>query len=128
MNLDEIIQRDNHIRKMYKDHILFDNIRSERDLKIYLISNSSELLPDYTYVVDDEWFVIDGKSQYGKGDLLFTDGTGHFAVVEIKYLTPYSGATARKKRNKGKNKVEEQVYKYVYEYRNKHPEIVTIEG
>lgn len=128
LNLDEIIQRDNRIRNKYREDIVFDNIRSEKELKIYLIVNSLEVFPDYTYVVDDEWFVIEGESHYGVGDLIFTDGQGHFAVVELKYLTLSSGPTARKSRNKGKNKVQEQVRIYMYEYKKKYPEITELKG
>ena len=128
MNLDEIIERDINIRKEYKDIVLLKHIYSEYDLKRYLLLYSSELLPRFPYVIEDEWFVISGLSQFGKGDLVFTDGKGCFAVVEIKYLRTDTGATARKSRNRAKNKLLDQVKYYVQGYKNKNPEHLQIEG
>ena len=82
--------------------------------------SSKTLMPMYPYVVEDEWEVIADKSDEGMGDLVFTDGNGNFAVVEVKYLDLYStGGTASSRRTKKRQKVKEQAVKYAEIYRKK---------
>lgn len=82
-----------------------------------MILNSDELLPKYPFVVEDEWEVEFGRSDAGLGDLIFTDGNGNFAVVEIKYIDKLnSGNTASVRRTMKRKKVQEQSGKYAYIY------------
>lgn len=89
-------------------------------LKSELIMSRKTLMPMYPYVVEDEWEVITGKSDEGMGDLVFTDGDGNFAVVEVKYLDKVSsGGTASSRRTKKRQKVKEQSVKYAQIYSKK---------
>ena len=84
----------------------------EFGLKRELVLQSRDLLPSFPYLVMHEWEVWPGASQFGKGDLVFTDGLGRYAAVEVKFLPLRSGPTARKKRNKSRNKVRDQALRY----------------
>jgi hypothetical protein len=77
-----------------------------------LLARSQELLPDHPYVMLWEWDVVPGLSQYGKGDLVFTDGQGALAVVETKWLGGGTGRTARNARRKRRRKLDEQAWVY----------------
>lgn len=117
MELSEIQRRDQVIRS-YLQGRDWDAV-GEYGLKRQLVLESRRLLPDYRYVIDDEWEVEPGRTQHGKGDLVFTDGRGFFAVVEIKYIDLIgthrtgSGKTKRRNNNKKRNKVKEQAPKYL---------------
>jgi hypothetical protein len=78
------------------------------------------LLPDYPYVIDDEWDVEPGHPNHGRGDLLFSDGAGRFAVVEVKYVDLIGlNRDSRNRRNsnrKKRRKVEEQAMTYAREF------------
>lgn len=64
-----------------------------------LVLTAPLALSAYPLVYDYEWEVNQGHSQYGKGDLVFTDGTGRFAIVEVKWIDlETSGRTARTRR------------------------------
>lgn len=64
-------------------------------------------------LIDDEWDVVPGAPQHGRGDLLFTDGEGTYAVVEVKHLdVGATGPTARVKRTKKRRQVEAQALTY----------------
>lgn len=66
-----------------------------------------------THVYDYEWEVDPGHSNGGCGDLVFTDGAGNFAVVEVKFIdTARSGPTARVKRTKSRSQVSDQARTY----------------
>jgi len=52
-----------------------------------------------------EWPVVPGWLHRGVGDLLFTDGFGHFVVVEVKSIVTGN-------RNRKRNRVEEQAHCY----------------
>lgn len=91
------------------------------------IRNSyTELLAECPYVCEHEWDVKKGWSQYGKGDLVFTDGNGNYMVMEVKWLNSFSGPTQRTKRRKKRKKVKKQALKYGKAYFRKHPEVKSI--
>lgn len=49
----------------------------------------------------------------GRGDLVFADGEGRFAVVEVKFIDlGRSGSTVRAKRTESRKKVVEQARDY----------------
>jgi hypothetical protein len=82
-------------------------------LKRHLVVHSSQLLPGFPFLVDDEWDVGPGKTNKGRGDLVFADGEGAFAVVEVKFIDlARSGKTARAKRNDSRGKVVDQAVDY----------------
>lgn len=111
MNINEIKYRDQVIRTYIKNRNWDKN--NEFLLKQKLLLNSDQLLPKYPFVVEDEWEVEFGRSDSGLGDLIFTDGNGNFAVVEIKYIDNLStGHNASTKRTKKRKMVHEQSIKY----------------
>ena len=58
----------------------------EFKLKRALVLNVPAELSRFSFLVDDEWEVEPGNTNLGRGDLLFTDGEGAFAVVEVKFI------------------------------------------
>lgn len=90
----------------------------ERRLKQRLVLEREALLPDYPFVIDDEWEVNPGRTDEGCGDLVFTDGNGRFAVVEVKYIDltgdnrSGSKKTIKKSNQEKRKTVKEQAQKY----------------
>ncbi|TKJ21034.1 MAG: hypothetical protein CEE43_11235 [Promethearchaeota archaeon Loki_b32] len=100
-----------------------------------LLENSSknsnrmdEVLIKYCYIFDYEWDVVSGMSQYGVGDLVFTDGNENYLVIEVKQLSYGSGRNQCVARRKARRRVEEQAIKYMNAFRKKHPEAKSIIG
>lgn len=93
---------------------------NEYSLKRKLILNSSQLLPNYSYVIEDEWEVEPGRTDKGRGDLVFTDGNGQFAVVEVKWIDVEglgrAGTTKRGSNRKKRRTVEKQSIDYANDY------------
>lgn len=76
---------------------------------------------------DHEWEVEPGRSQSGKGDIVMTNGTGTYAVVEVKWLNmDASGRTARSRRTRKRSQVEEQAIRYAREFFKSHPEATVV--
>ena len=117
MNIREVEHRDSVLRSYFKGRDWDQN--SEFRLKQKLVLNSSVLLAKYPYVIEDEWEVIPDRSSEGKGDLVFTDAFGCFAVVEVKYinLTAFGGNSSTKRTSKRKT-VKEQALMYAKYYFN----------
>lgn len=88
----------------------------EFGLKRDLVHRSHELLPDWPYLVEDEWECVDNATDLGMGDLVFADGNGSFAVVEVKHLSSESGKTARRRRTMKRRRVGEQANAYARAY------------
>lgn len=85
----------------------------EQGLKALLLSNPPPPLDQFPFVWADEWLVVPGRDDCGKGDLIFTDGQGRFAVVELKWFDHRdTGRTRRARRNHKRNKVREQASRY----------------
>ena len=84
----------------------------EATLTRELLARSDTLLPDHPFLMLWEWEVSPGWSQGGKGDLVFTDGQGAFAVVETKWIGGGWGRNGRNSRRKRRRKVEEQAWTY----------------
>ncbi len=93
-----------------------------------LTSSMAEVLVKYSYIFDYEWDVIPGMSQFGVGDLVFTDSNKNFLVMEVKKLSYGSGRNQCVARRKARRKVEEQTVKYMNAFRRKHPEAKSIIG
>lgn len=86
---------------------------SEPDLVVLL--KGSRILEKMGFeLLREEWDVVQGHSQYGKGDLLYVDRTRRLLlVVEVKYLDPPGGGeTARRRRSLKRTKVREQALYY----------------
>lgn len=79
---------------------------NEFELKWRLIRNSQALLPGYPYLIEDEWEIEPNRCQEGKGDLVFTDGHGRFAVVELKWI----GDTDNRTHKRGEVKAQASRY------------------
>ncbi len=122
--MDNYEERDRVLRACFEGRN-WDN-SGEYSLKRKLVLSGDPLLAEYPFLYDDEWEVQPGQSNLGKGDLVFTDGEGRFAVIEVKYLNPYTGKTARVKRNKQRNQVVEQAKRYAEEFQRLHPEATSV--
>jgi hypothetical protein len=114
----EIVHRDQVIRGYFEGRNWDKN--GEYSLKRKLILDSRQLFPNYSYVIEDEWEVEPGRTDQGCGDLVFTDGSGHFAVVEVKWIdlesTERTGSTKRGSNRKKRRKVEDQAIHYAGVY------------
>ncbi|WOB41817.1 hypothetical protein HNI00_00445 [Thermoleptolyngbya oregonensis NK1-22] len=116
MNQQEIEHRDRVLRSYFEGCDWDQN--GEYELKRTLVLNSDRLLPDYPYVVENEWEVEPGRGHKGRGDLVFTDGAGRFAVVEVKCLNR-TGCGGNKKAQQEKVRVRRhQVIKQALHYAN----------
>ena len=86
-------------------------------------------LKKFPYVYDYEWEVVHGHNNYGKGDLVFTDGKGNFLIVECKYIDlSDTGSTARTKRRKKRRYIEEQITRYIDAFKRKNRETKKVSG
>jgi hypothetical protein len=103
------------------------DLNEEYVLKRAFVRRSRALLPAYEFLVDDEWDAVSGRSDLGRGDLVFTDGVGHFAVVELKFIDlTRTGPTARVKRTKSRGKVFEQAVIYACHILNGNPSAIDV--
>jgi hypothetical protein len=84
VNQAEIQHRDQVLRAYFRGRGWDWN--NEFLLKRKLILYSSQFLPQYPYVIDDEWEVEASRTDKGRGDLVFTNGAGSYAVVEVKWI------------------------------------------
>lgn len=102
----------------------YQNYQEVRIAK-YIIDHLSELkiYRNYPYVYRYEYELIPGYSQYGKGDLILTDGIDAVLIVELKHINNGSGSTARTARRKAKRKVEDQALRYAKNFKSSHPKI-----
>ncbi len=91
-------------------------------------TRQEEILMKYRYIIGYEWDVVKGMTQYGVGDLLFTDGKDHYLVMEVKKLSIFSGRNQCVARRKARRKVEEQAQHYMSEYRSINPLAKSIKG
>jgi len=86
----------------------------EFSLKRKLVTG--DYLPEFPFLVDDEWEYMPGRTDMGRGDLVFTDGEGNFAVVEVKWVDGGTaggrGTTRRAAKRKKRRKVEDQALNY----------------
>ncbi len=112
MDEQEAQRRDEVLRAYFQGRDWDRN--SEFGLKRRLVLD--RLLEGYPYVIDDEWEAVPDRGDRGRGDLVFTDGHGAYAVVEVKYIdledTERRGSTRRTSNRKKRRKVEEQARAY----------------
>lgn len=127
MSKAEMQRRDQVLRAYFQGRDWDEN--NEYALKRYLVLNSHKLLPDYPLLIDDEWEVEPNRNQEGQGDLLFADGAGRYAVVEVKWLNlATSGRTTRGSRTKKRQKVKDQAADYSYALARRLETFIQIEG
>ena len=92
-------------------------------LRTFVSETSHPLRTVYRYVYDIDWkadFQHKGPTLFGKGDLVLTDGAGHFLVVEIKYIDPSEGKTMRTRRTKKRKEVIAQTKVYLQAFRKQN--------
>ena len=104
MDAGEVTRRDRVLRDYFEGRDWDKG--AEALLTRELVLCSAEVLPAYPFVFDHEWEEVPGRTQDGRGDLLFTDGCGAFAVVEVKSIL---GAG---KNNNRRTAVEKQARRY----------------
>ena len=79
----------------------------------------------FPYLYDDEWEVVPGRMNEGRGDLLFASadsGLPDFAVLEIKFIDfARCGSTARAARTNARGKVVDQARDYAMKASLRHP-------
>ncbi|MGB3138703.1 MAG: hypothetical protein WBB18_17975 [Nodosilinea sp.] len=127
MNKIEMQRRDQVLRAYFLGRDWDDN--NELALKRDLVLRSQELLPNYPLLINDEWEVEPNRTQDGKGDLLFTDGAGCYAVVEVKWVdVDTSGSTARSSRTGKRSRVKKQAANYAQALVNCLQTFIQIEG
>jgi hypothetical protein len=115
MDRHQIEHRDRVLRAYFDGRNWDEN--AEFILKRQLVKHSIQLLPKYPYVIDDEWEVEAGRTDKGKGDLVFTDGNGYFAIVEVKWIDLEStGRTSSSRRTHKRQLVEAQAIDYASSY------------
>ena len=85
---------------------------NEKDLQRFLLNSPPE---PFSKLEAHEWFVEDGKSHLGVGDLVFKNPqTNSFVVIETKYI--------KKNPSKRFKKVTEQAHYYAKMWKARHPE------
>jgi hypothetical protein len=93
---------------------------NEYFLKRELVLNSHKLLPNYPFVIEDEWEAESSRTDKGRGDLVFTDAIGSFAIVEVKWIDLEGvgriGSTKRTSNRKKRRTVEQQAVHYATIY------------
>jgi len=142
-NLEEIKQKDKELREKILsgniDPIVFNGdyflVKSIIELQTELLKSNREprnkkekYLMKYPNIFLHEWYVVEGMSQYGKGDLVFTDGNKKFLIVEVKELSLNSGRNQCVARTKSRKKVKKQAINYMSAFRKKFPGAKSIKG
>lgn len=114
MDVEEARKRNRVLRAYFKGRD-WDG-QGEFQLKCALANEGHTVLAAYPYLVDDEWEVSPGQTNKGRGDLVFTDGHGHWATVETKWIDGGtdggSGKTRRTSKRTKRRKVEKQAIEY----------------
>ena len=111
----ELIHRDNTIRNYIINRTWDKN--PEFLIVQDVIRNLGEKIPqfrNYKYAYDYEWEVVQGRTNEGKGDLVFTDGLGKFLIVECKKKDP--------------QKLRKQAIDYMKTFKEIHPDLKSIAG
>lgn len=113
-NFSAIEHRDRVLRAYFEGRDWDEN--QEYLLKRDLVLNSDELLPAYPYLIEHEWEER-GRTHRGRGDLVFTDGLGHFAIIEVKWLDfNRKGKNSAIRRNIKRKLVKSQAVRYAKSY------------
>ena len=107
----ELIKRDRFLREEhgFSEFTSTDSYNTEHQVMTEVVNSYCYHL-GFPYLYGYEYECVPGYSQYGRGDLVFTDGNARFIAVECKRLE--FGVCARGARTKQKSKVTEQARKY----------------
>lgn len=105
----------NRVLRAYIEGRNWDN-SAEFALVRQVVLQSAQLLPSFPMLVDYEWDVRPGSTAGGRGDLVFGDDKGGFAIVEVKAVEGASGSRTRRR-----NKVESQALRYAAAWALRHP-------
>eukprot|EP01083_Nonionella_stella_P019127 53165_1 len=96
-------------------------VNDESSLKRQLIREVLDRHP-FKMLYADEWDVVPGFTQYGRGDLVFKHPDSEvFLVVETKYITMNAGRTSRIRRTRGRRTVVDQALRYGEIFKRQHP-------
>jgi len=96
------------------------SINNEYKMAEEFLRNLPTWLRGYRLVAR-EWYVQEGRSHKGKGDLVFlSDDQRKFLVVELKYLDPRPCRTAQSRRCHARKLAKEQVERYGKAWAAKH--------
>jgi len=96
----------------------------EERLKQELLEDAGPFHEEFPLLCADEWEVCSGMTNFGVGDLVFTDGHGGYAVVEVKWIV--SGGKSR--RNYKRRKVREQAHRYACAWARRFPDACRVVG
>lgn len=122
------MERRDRVLRAYFEGYDWDENR-EYSLKRHLVLHSRELLPDYPLVISNEWETAPHSDHNGKGDLVFADGAGRFAVVEVKWLDlERRGRNRSTRRTTKRKKVRAQVREYTRLLAQRLEQFIQIEG
>ena len=115
----QIEHRNRVLRAYFKARDWDEN--GEYLLKQRLVQYSTILLPEYPYLIEDEWEVETGQSDKGKGDLVFANEHLCFAVIEVKYIDLEStGNTSSSRRTAKRQAVKKQAINYAVTYARRY--------
>lgn len=141
--LAEISKRDKELREEILSNDIFRNeyngdffrVKSIIKYQTDLLFNNSEpvdkieiALIQFLFIYAYEWEVEPGFSQFGKGDLLLTDGNLNFLIIEVKELSPFSGRNQCVARTKARKLVKKQTEKYIAVFKKIKPNLNSIKG
>lgn len=102
------------------------NKSPEYQLARDLLLNQPTEPAGFPFLVDYEWEVVEGSAQFGRGDMVFSDGEGNYAVVEVKYVEGGRwGGSGRNRRNhmrEKRRKVEGQAWTYARAWLGQNPD------
>ena len=106
----------------FRSFIRLTNFSREHILQQQIIHDVNKRLP-YTLLCKQEWEVVPGHSQFGKGDLVFKQpGLENYLVIETKYIRTDSGKAARTARRRSRKKVNEQALRYGAAFKQLNPQ------
>lgn len=119
----DVLERDTAFRlKQQQDLQLIkpqDGNFWEAQLERKLLNRPPRCLRVFPYLYSREWESADG----GQGDLVFTDGQGLFAVVELKYINSSNSHEMQRRKRKF---VKEQARKYGQAFTRQHAEAAVV--
>ena len=104
-------QHQDHYNRCRAAHA--SNELREAELELSLLQHPPPCLKGFPFLYKREW-----KSKSGTGDLVFTDGQGLFAVIEVKHIGNHNCRELKRQKRK---KVKDQACRYGQEFADQHP-------
>jgi len=123
LNLKDIQSKNKTLRRKIRNNVNRP-CSDETLLTAFFVRYQTKISPinKYPYLYKYEYEVVSGRSDFGKGDLIFTDGKNGFCIAEVKHLNNDSGRNARARRNTKRRYVRYQARYYKSWFQGKHPE------